>query len=670
MNALEDLRAAMKSAGLNFAGQFQVDDQFQRFDCAGEKGEASYYSAHNYGEVLVATFGCFRRGIQQTWCSRSRGEMTGQQWGEVSRAWKEQARQREEEEKKKNAQARERCGKWFGSVFPRAAEHAYLTLKGVPASGPLYLCTEDRHLNWLALPLQDHLGVIHTAEFIAEDGTKDYLWGGRKKGCYFPVSDVPGGPILICEGYATGASLFQATGWTVICAMDCGNLLPAGQEIRKRHPNRTVIIAADNDQFSEDNPGMTKAAIAAKSIHGVVAHPEFGDESLAEKPTDFNDLHRIEGLVEVRRQIYSAMTVVARPIGDFKTPEKDDPTELLKYRYLCDHGSLLFNGPAGMGKSSALVQAAGLWANGLDFFDVIPRKPLKTLIIQAENDDGDIAQMRDGISTGLKFTREQRLCFFENVLVYPSWGVTGRAFCQEVVRPLLDLHDPNLVAIDPALSFLGGDVKEQKVVGQFLREYLNPVIFEHTCACIVMHHTNKPLTGKEKGSWRNGELAYTGSGSAEWANWPRAVIALQSTGNPGYYNLHASKRGARLGWTNSDDELIYQKMIAWSRDKNVIFWREPDPGELPEQEETRDSGHGRPSAVSRISTMNSHEFLAACPVQGESRKPLARRLESWLATKHIDVSFETCRRAILALVENQKLSKDPDAGLYFKGPNA
>lgn len=671
MNPLEDLRAAMKAAGLNFAGQFNVNDEFQRFDCAGEKGEASYYSAHNYGEVLVVTFGCFRRGIQQTWCSRSRGDLSGQQWGEVSRAWKEQARQRDEEEKKKNAQAREKCAKWFGSVFPRIKDHPYLTLKGVPALGPLYLCFEERHKNWLALPLQDHLGVIHTAEFIAQDGTKDYLWGGRKKGCYFPVSEVPGGPILICEGYATGASLALATGWTVICAMDCGNLLPAAQEIRKRHPNRSILFCSDNDQFSEDNPGATKASAAAKAVRGVVATPQFGDESLADKPTDFNDLHRIDGLPEVRRQIYAAMPVVARPIGDFKVPEKDDPTELLKYRYLCEHGSLLFNGPAGMGKSSALVQAAGLWANVLDFFGMIPRKPLKTLIIQAENDDGDIAQMRDGICTGLHFTKEQRQCFFENVLIYSSWGVTGRAFCQEVIRPLLDLHDPNLVAIDPALSFIGGDVKEQKVVGQFLREYLNPVIFEHACACIVMHHTNKPLTGKEKGSWRNGELAYTGSGSAEWANWPRAVIALQSTGNAGYYNLHASKRGARLGWTNGDDELIYQKLIAWSKDKNTIFWREPDPDELPDETpKTRTVFGGRPNTVSKIATMNSHEFLAACLPEGESQRAISRRLESWLATQHISASRNTCHRAIDSLVDNQKLAKDPSSFLYIKGPNA
>lgn len=585
MNPLEDLRAEMARAGIVFAGQFNVNDQWQRFNCPGEKGEASFYSAHNYGEVLVCTFGCHRRGIQQTWCSRNRSDLSGKDWGEVTRAWREQARQREEEEKKKHAEARERCKKWFGGAFPSAEGHMYLALKGVQPCGPLYICTEERHQDWLALPLQDMMGVIHTAEFIADDGTKDYLWGGRKKGCWFPVSEVPGGPIIICEGYATGASLFMATGWTVICAMDAGNLLPVTLEFRKEYPERTIIIAADNDQFTESgNRGVEAGKEASKKGQARLVFPDFSDEALATEPTDFNDLHQIAGLPEVRRQVIEALPMVGRPIGDFERPPKDDPKELLKYRYICERGSLLCQGPTGMGKSSLLVQAAAVWSNQLDFFGIQPRKPLKTLIVQAENDDGDIAEMRDGICRGLNFNAEQRRQFFENVIVFSSWGVTGRAFCQEVLRPLLDLHAPNFCAIDPGFSFIGVPVKDQMGVTQFLREYLNPVIYEHECASILMHHTNKPPSGnKEKNEWRNGDLAYTGSGTIEFPNWARATLSLQSTGTAGLYKLNATKRGSRLAWTDSSDQLIYQKVIAWSNDKDNMFWRIPDPTELPDE---------------------------------------------------------------------------------------
>ena len=662
---------ALAAAGLPQHGNPIVDDKIHRFAAPPDKEANSWYVLHLAGDVVVGAYGCWRRDFWKPFCSKDRASMTPDERRLADQSIRDCRAALAAEEKANQEKARVRCGQWF-SKFARAPDdHPYLKTKGVPVLGDLRIFQGELYDGWLALPLADTTGTIHSAQFISPGGQKHYCYQGRKKGCFFTVSSVPGGPILICEGYATGASLALATGWTVIAAMDCGNLLPVSQDIRNKYPNRTIILASDNDQFTEDNRGLSHARIAAKAIHAIVAFPEFGDESLADKPTDFNDLHRIQGIADVRRQIFDSLPVVARPIGDFKCPEKDDPTELLKYRYLCEHGSLLFNGPAGMGKSSALVQAAALWSNCLDFFGIIPSKPLKTVIIQAENDDGDIAQMRDGICTGLEFTQAQRQCFFQNVLIYSSWGLTGRAFCQEVVRPILDLHDPNLVAIDPALSFVGGDVKEQKVVGQFLREYLNPVIFEHTCACVMMHHTNKPLTGKEKSSWRNGEMAYTGSGSAEWANWPRAVIALQSTGTPGFYNLHASKRGARLAWTNDHDELIYQKLIAWSRDKSIIHWRLPDPDEIPEQTpKPKTVFGGRPNSVTKIATMNLHEFLASCLPDGESQRAISRRLESWLASQHIPASRNTCHRAIDSMIQNQKLSKHPSSLLYIIGPNA
>jgi len=584
MNSLESLRAAMSGAGLRFAGQFQIDDELHHFDVPGEKGEASWYAAHYYGEVIVANFGCFRRGLQQTWTSRNRDAMSKEEWGETSRKWKELEVKRAEDEKRKHAAAAERCRSWFAR-FPRAEGHIYLAVKDVPALGPLYLFTDELFDGWLALPLQDSDGVIHSAQFIADDGTKEYCYGGRKKGCFYPVSEVPGGPILICEGYATGASLFLATGWTVICALDCGNLLPVAQSFRKKFPQRTIVLCADNDQFKGDfNPGVDKASAAAKAVSGRVSVPSFSDEALANKPTDFNDLHANSGLDEVRRQIYDALPIVGRPIGILVSPPKDDPTELLKYRYLCERGGLLFNGPTGVGKSSISIQQSACWCNGLPFFGIAPRKPLKIVVIQAENDDGDVAQMRDGICTGLELTREQRAVFFERCIIHTATrGITGRAFCLEIVRPLLDLHAPHMLHIDPALSFVGGDVKEQRIVGEFLRAHLNPELYDHQCACELFHHTNKPLVGKEKANWVNGEWAYSGSGSAEFANWARAVLALQSLGVPGYYQLHAGKRGGRLGWSAESDENapIYKKPIAWANQKGLIYWRTPDPSEIP-----------------------------------------------------------------------------------------
>lgn len=229
------------------------------------------------------------------------------------------------------------------------------------------------------------------------------------------------------------------------------------------------------------------------------------------------------------------------------------------------------------------MQCLACWANGISAFDIIPTKPLTSILIQAENDDGDIAEMRDGICRGLNLSVSQRANFFSDVRVFTSNGLTGARFCDEVVRSLLNSYHPSIVAIDPALAFLGGDVKEQRDVSDFLRSRLNPLLLEFKCACLIVHHTNKPPSGKEKGEWRNGDMAYLGSGSAEWANWSRASLGLQSQGVPGVYKLIASKRGSRLGWKDENEEKTYQRLIVHSKEKGVICWHWGDEQDLPDR---------------------------------------------------------------------------------------
>jgi len=266
------------------------------------------------------------------------------------------------------------------------------------------------------------------------------------------------------------------------------------------------------------------------------------------------------------------------PIGDLMLPPENDPSELLRYRFLCKKMSLLFVGSTGKGKSSALLQALALWSIGKHFFGIIPTRPLSSLYIQAENDDGDIADIRDGICTGLDFTEEERAIFFSKVLVFTETTLTGPRFCNEIVRPLLQSHLPDICAIDPALSYLGGDTKEQRDVGVFLRNHLNPLLFDFDCAAIVNHHTNK-ISAIAEGESR--DFAYYGSGSAEWANWARAILALESTRDKGVFQLHVGKRGQKIGWKDDEGNTSYSKHIAHSKNPKVIFWRLADSKEIP-----------------------------------------------------------------------------------------
>lgn len=166
---------------------------------------------------------------------------------------------------------------------------------------------------------------------------KDYLRNGRKQGCYHVIGTI--GPdtivVVVCEGYATGASLFEAYGAPVLVAFDAGNLLAVAEMVRARLPKATIVLAADNDQFKPDkgNPGVEFATAAAKAVNGIVAVPQFA--SLDGEPTDFNDLHKLSGLAIVRAQIEvainppPAVNEVVEVNGEIVTPPPAEPPALL-----------------------------------------------------------------------------------------------------------------------------------------------------------------------------------------------------------------------------------------------------------------------------------------------------------------------------------------------------
>ncbi len=89
--------------------------------------------------------------------------------------------------------------------------------------------------------------------------------GGKIRGCYFSIGK-PDGRVLIAEGFATGASVHEATGDAVAVAFNAGNLKPVAKILRAKFPDAHITVCADNDTKTEGNPGLTKATEAAAAI--------------------------------------------------------------------------------------------------------------------------------------------------------------------------------------------------------------------------------------------------------------------------------------------------------------------------------------------------------------------------------------------------------------------
>ena len=292
---------------------------------------------------------------------------------------------------------------------------------------------------------------------------------------------------------------------------------------------------------------------------------------------------------------------------DLPLPPDNDPNELLKHRFLCRGGAILLVGPTGIGKSSFALQCAVLWSLGREAFGIVPARALRVLIVQAENDLGDMAEFREGIMKGLSLSAED--CHGSVIQTVWEDTRTGPEFCEQVLKPVLEQQSFDLVVIDPALAYLGADANQQKDVSIFLRNSLNPVLHRAGCGLVLVHHTNKPPTGTERPAWQAGDFAYIGSGSAEWANWARGVLAIRSIGSNDYFELRAGKRGKRLRWTEEDFATpAYTKIIAHG--SVGICWREAS------MEEFKAAGGSElmKLVAHKRSGPNMDEFLAIFPI--------------------------------------------------------
>src|SRR5690606_19898560 len=73
--------------------------------------------------------------------------------------------------------------------------------------------------------------------------------GLAKKGHFHLLGHAPQWVVLLAEGYATAATLFEATGLPVVCAFDASNLMPVAEALRKRYKRARILVCADDDLF-------------------------------------------------------------------------------------------------------------------------------------------------------------------------------------------------------------------------------------------------------------------------------------------------------------------------------------------------------------------------------------------------------------------------------------
>jgi Uncharacterized protein conserved in bacteria len=285
MRAADDARQAMCAAGLDPGTSLVPDGVTHRFHVDGDKrgSRNGWYCLHP-DHPVNATFGTYKKpGVVHRW-------QAGTDGSEVH--YPPQVRPLE-----RLAVDHERI--WL-AASPAQDKHPYLVRKGVSAFGLRY------HNGALLVPVRDIGGSLHGLQRIWPDGGKRFTPGTVKQGHFYLLGKIaPMEPAIICEGYATGATIHRSTGYAVAIAFDAGNLLAVAQAIRAQFPDVSIIIAGDDDHTTEGNPGATMATEAARAVGGLLALPLFPD-TRGPKDSDFNDLAQKEGTDAVRLQLVKA----------------------------------------------------------------------------------------------------------------------------------------------------------------------------------------------------------------------------------------------------------------------------------------------------------------------------------------------------------------------------
>lgn len=342
----------------------------------------------------------------------------------------------------------------------------------------------------------------------------------------------------------------------------------------------------------------------------------------------------------ISEQQESEFSARVRGPQDLWAEPPDD--NLVGERFLCRQGSWLLVAQSGVGKSVFAVQAAVCFAVGRDVFGLKPARPLRQLMVQAENNAGDMHETFTGVCEGLGLTLEEQHALETNFRTVHCSRYTGAEFARFVAH-LCRAHRPDIVWIDPLLSYLGGEISKMQDCSRFLQNLLQPVIEDADVGLVVVHHTGKPPKSDE-GKYKGADLAYLGIGSSVLTNWARATSTLLRVPEAeNRYTLEHSKRADRAGCAARTDI-----MHASGRG---ICWL-PAPGKAAAADRRAMKRPRKPGKYDGIGLENMPPVSAAWDDEARASSPAARMVSQILSAAGMDVQVKSA----VALLRNRRLA--------------
>ncbi|MDO8843840.1 AAA family ATPase [Methylicorpusculum sp.] len=514
--ALREATRILEDNGLLISGLIEADGNFHNLNHRDDKPrkKKGFYKATvgSKGHVHMY-FGSWTNKIpRQNWSSWDKHShlMTEAERAEHQRIYKESQEQFKVEVKLRHDEAAKKASAKL-SVLPPinpGDTHPYIVAKGIKAYG-------DVRINGgkLIIPMHDsQTGEVVSLQDIDADGKKKFTYGGKRKGAYFFIQGKLD-EIAVCEGYATGCSIHEATGASVFVAFTCDNLDLIAQAARRHYEGSKITICADNDCFNEnitkrlpqDNPGIRDGMKAASLINGLCVWPDFMGEEFdqnGKRRTDFNDLHQYKGLSSVAQKIATAQ-IPKSGKQEYRRPfTLVSASELtlnpVRQEWLIDNiierGSLnLLFGAPGAGKSLFALDWAFCMAAGIAWHGY-STEPVDVVIIAGEGFAGLGRRLK---ALELKYQMKAPARLFISEQPANMISDDSVAMVAEVVGAICP--KPGLIIIDTMHRNMTGDENSSQDIGRFISNvdfFFKPM----GSAVLIVHHSGHGAQDRSRGS--------------------------------------------------------------------------------------------------------------------------------------------------------------------------
>lgn len=475
---------ALSAAGLG-APEIHPTGQIIRYDAPGEKrGKKSNWYVYFDDEIPGGAAGSWKGEGEAslTWSATSLTELSPADRHRFNERMNEARILREQAEKARHAEARITAKKKWDAAKEPTPGHAYLQSKKVKSYG-----LKQDATGRLLIPVRDVEGTLHSLEYIDPHGGKKFLSGGEIKG-HFHVIPGEGRTAYLVEGYATGASIHEATGAEVIIAFSAGNLAAVAKTYKT---DKRLVVAADNDKSGAGLKGAQATGLS-------YIMPDTID-------TDFNDLAVSKGLSAVKRQLVPPENKFAKRVLSTSDALRDAFLGTLSLSWtvrniIPESSSLImiYGAPASY-KSFAALDMALCTANAIPWHGHSTKKT-NVLYVAAEGQSGVLKRIE-------AWRQYHNISSIENFALLPMPCLIDNpgqmAELLAMVRGLPSM--PDVIILDTLARSMLGDENSTLDMGRLV--IACGELHEATGAQIILiHHT-----GKDEARGARGAIALTGA---------------------------------------------------------------------------------------------------------------------------------------------------------------